>query len=86
MTGGGWDQALFGRDGVLGAALHPEPLPDPLFDEIEHEAPIEESAAVAEAVVPAELQAYARGMTSPRRSRPLGPSRAGCRSIATASP
>ena len=63
-----WDQALFGRDAgeqtrmaYWAPLLHPEPLPDPLFDEIEHEAPIEESAAVAEAVVPAELQAYARG-------------------------
>jgi hypothetical protein len=65
-----WDQALFGRDAgeqtrmaYWAPLLHAEPLPDPLFDEIEHEAPLEESAVAEEAVVPAELQAYARGMT-----------------------
>ncbi|HET8950494.1 MAG TPA: hypothetical protein VFN44_08285 [Solirubrobacteraceae bacterium] len=65
-----WDQALFGRDAgeqtrmaYWAPLLHPEPLPDPQFDEIEHEAPVEESAAAEEAAVPAELEAYMRAMT-----------------------
>jgi hypothetical protein len=62
-----WDLALFGRDAGTGSRmacwaplLHPQPLPDPEFDEAEQlapEAPLE--AAVA---APPELEGYARGM------------------------
>lgn len=65
-----WDQALLGRDAgeetrmaYWAPLLHTEPLPDPLFDEIEHEAPITE-AVEPEPVAPGALQAYARGMAS----------------------
>jgi hypothetical protein len=63
-----WDQALFGRD--VGAdsrmaywapLLHPQPLPDPEFDEVEQPAPDESLEAPAAAASP-ELAEYARGM------------------------
>ncbi len=67
-----WDQALFGRDAGEGSRmaywaplLHPVPLPDPEFDEIELAAAAPE-APVAEAVeeLPAAggLESYARAM------------------------
>ncbi len=63
-----WDLALFGRD--AGAAsrmaywaplLHPQPLPDPEFDEAELPAP-EAGLEAAEAAAPPELEGYVRGM------------------------
>jgi hypothetical protein len=70
-----WDQALFGRD--AGAAsrmaywapvLHPAPLPDPEFDEVDLP-PVPEAAEAVDAEAappetPAELAAYASQMES----------------------
>jgi hypothetical protein len=62
-----WDQALFGRDAGAGSRmaywaplLHPQPLPDPQFDEAERIAP--EAAVEAATAAPPELAAYVRGM------------------------
>jgi len=64
-----WDQALFGRDVGEGSRmaywaplLHPAPLPDPEFDEIERLAP-EETEAAPTPAAPGALAAYARAMT-----------------------
>jgi len=68
-----WDQALFGRDAGAGSRmaywaplLHPEPLPDPQFDEVEllpADAPEPATlVAEAEAAAPGGLDAYARAM------------------------
>jgi hypothetical protein len=62
-----WDLALFGRDAGTSSRmaywaplLHPQPLPDPEFDEAEQLAPeVQLEAAVA---APPELERYARGM------------------------
>ena len=62
-----WDQALFGRDAGADSRmaywaplLHPEPLPDPEFDEVEQPAP--EVALEMPAAASPELAGYARAM------------------------
>ena len=63
-----WDQALFGRDAGEGSRmaywaplLHPEPLPDPEFDEIEQAGPVApgrpRSSSVRRSTRPHELEA-----------------------------
>jgi hypothetical protein len=63
-----WDLALFGRDAgsdsrmaYWAPLLHPQPMPDPEFDEAEQPAP-EAAAEAAVAAAPPELEGYARGM------------------------
>jgi hypothetical protein len=63
-----WDLALFGRDAgsdtrmaYWAPLLHPQPLPDPEFDEAEQPAP-EASAEAAVAAAPPELEGYTRAM------------------------
>jgi len=65
-----WDQALFGRDAGTASrmaywapVLHPTPLPDPDFDEVDLPPTLEEARAeAAPAEPPAELAAYASRM------------------------
>jgi hypothetical protein len=72
-----WDLALFGRDAgsdsrmaYWAPLLHPEPLPDPEFDEAEQVAPepadeavaVTTAAEAAAAAAPDELKGYALGM------------------------
>jgi hypothetical protein len=63
-----WDLALFGRDAgpdsrmaYWAPLLHPQPLPDPQFDEAEQLAP-EGAVEAVEAAAPPELEEYLRGM------------------------